>query len=285
MSERVVSFGPHGRLSGVFTEPTFVPRTRGARPALLLWTVGTNHHVGPYRFNVDLARHVASRGFASLRFDISGRGDSEVRRDPLGEMERALDDLREAAAVVARRAGHEALVPIGFCSSVDPAHRLALLDDRVVGACFIEGYSFPTLGFYARYPLRLLDPARWRRAVARNIPDALRGLPYVRRLGHIPLSIAEDDAVYIREYPTPDQLRRDYAAMNRRGKHLLFIYVGKDRNYNHRDQLFTFAGTPGLERVEVDYYPRADHTCFLTEDRLHTVLRIGRWVEAKWASG
>jgi hypothetical protein len=278
VTERVVSFGSRGRLSGIFTEPAAPVGPAAQAPALLLWNVGMNHHVGPYRFNVDLARRAATSGLMSLRFDLSGRGDSELRRDPLGEMERALDDLREASELVTKRSGQRGLLPVGFCSGVDAAHRFALIDDRVVGACFIEGYAYRTPGFYLRYPLRLLERGRWRRAAARNIPGPLRGAPMVRRLGRIPLSAAEDDIVYVREYPSAEQLRRDYALLAAKGKRLLFVYVGNDGSYNHRKQLLAFAGAPDLERcAQIEYLPKADHTFFLPSDRARAVELVVGW--------
>jgi hypothetical protein len=285
VTERVVSFGSFGRLSGVFTEPAAPVRADFQAPALLLWNVGMNHHVGPYRFNVDLARRASRSGLTSLRFDLSGKGDSEVRRDPLGEVERALDDLREAAELIAKRSGQQRVIPVGFCSGVDAAHRLSLVDERVVGACFIEGYAYKTGGFYVRYPLRLLERGRWRRAVAHNIPVPLRGMPLVRRLGRIPLSGADDNVVYVREYPSPEQLRRDYAFLAARGKRMLFIYVGNDGSYNHRKQLLEFAGAPGLEGcVEIDYYKKADHTFYLPSDRARAVERVVGWVVSTFGS-
>ncbi len=80
MRERPVTFGTSGGLMGVLTEPSPSCERRGA-PTLLSWNVGINHRVGPYRILVDLSRDLAARGFASLRFDLSGRGDSEPRRE------------------------------------------------------------------------------------------------------------------------------------------------------------------------------------------------------------
>jgi hypothetical protein len=177
------------------------------------------------------------------------------------------------------------VIPVGFCSGVDTAHRLALADERVSGVCFIEGYVYRTRGFYVRYPLRLFEPARWRRAVARNIPQPLRGAPLVRRLGRIPLSAADDDIVYLREYPSPGQIRGDYASMIACGKRLFFVYVGKDSSYNHANQLLEFAGTPELQRhAEIEYYPRADHTFYLPDDRRRLVQRICVWVDRTFGS-
>ncbi|HHO68021.1 MAG TPA: alpha/beta hydrolase, partial [Gammaproteobacteria bacterium] len=73
MKERVVTFGPERNLVGVLTQPDQV---RPDLPVLVFLNAGLLHRVGPYRMHVDLARQLAARGYASLRFDLSGRGDS-----------------------------------------------------------------------------------------------------------------------------------------------------------------------------------------------------------------
>jgi hypothetical protein len=167
------------------------------------------------------------------------------------------------AAATSRRG--PPLVVLGFCSSVDAAHRIALDDERVRGACFVEGYAHPTLGFHVRRPLRALQPARWRRLLAR-----------------IPLAVPGDAEMYARRYPPPWQLRREYASLVARGTRMLFIFAG-DGRYNHREQLFEFGCHP-RHRAEIDleYYPRADHTFFRVEDRAKVVSRIGEWMQQRF---
>lgn len=270
MIERALSFGPNGRLSGVLTTPKTSPRG----PAVLLWNVGVNHHVGPYRIYVDLARRLASIGVASLRFDVSGLGDSDVRRDAVPELQRALDDLGFACDVVKARTGIERVVPVGFCSSVDAAHAFAAKDARAVGACFIEGYAFRTRGFWTRYPLRFLSAPRWRRTIA------LRG---PRRLRELIVGAAEgpmwgEDQIYVREYPTPAELRRDYASMLGRGARLLFLYVGGDSSFNHEGQLREVIGDLA-DRVTLRFEPHADHTFFRVDHRRRAVEHVTLWIQ------
>lgn len=88
---KAFTFGSHGGLVGVVCEPDAGPRPDV--PAVLLFNVGLNHRVGPGRLNVDLARRLAHSGYATLRFDLSGLGDSEPRDDPRSEGDRAVVDL------------------------------------------------------------------------------------------------------------------------------------------------------------------------------------------------
>jgi hypothetical protein len=277
VTERAVSFAAGGRLSGVVCEPP-AGQARAGAPAIVSCNVGVTHHVGPYRFYVDLARALALRGFTSLRFDLSGLGNSAVRKDALGDRERALDDLLEAMNYLQSRHGQTWFAPVGFCSGVDAAHRAALVHERVRGVCFIEGYAYRTRGFYLRYPARYADISRWRRFACRNMPSSLREVPGFRRLGQYADAFTQEDEVFVRNYPTRIELKRDYEAMSARGTSQLFVYVGGDSPFNHERQFLEFTG---LEEIgptrEVVYLPKADHTFFLADDRRHVVDLVASW--------
>jgi hypothetical protein len=277
MIERAVVFGPDAGIVGIVTEPDPTDAIPGT-PALLMWNVGVQHRVGPYRIHVDFARQLARRGFTSLRFDLSGMGDSEVRQQSQLDHERALMDLREAMAFLEKRKGIRAFVPIGFCSSVDAAHSLSLQDNRVVGVCFLEGYAFRTRGFWMRYPLRLANLHRWRRVFWRIGPRLKR----LKRAAEATLSAghrAPEETVFTRPYPTQAQFGSDVRHLASSGKRLLFVYVGGDTDFNYRGQLAEMAGVESFEgAVEIVYYSDADHTFFRVADRERVVARVCDWV-------
>ncbi len=290
MTERALTFGSDGRLVGVLTEPdATVAKAKGA-PAVLLWNVGVNHHVGPHRSYVDLARGLAADGITSLRFDLSGLGDSSVRRDAVPEAKRAFDDLTEAAALLEKRTGIRALLPVGFCSSIDSAHAFALKDPRVVGACFLEGYAYRTRGFYARYPMRLLSRERWRRFAAERLPGILREAGEGARgaiggVEHEKAALRE--SIYVREYPEPRQLRADYEAMVARGMRMLCVFTGGDSSFNHIGQFDEMLGTRSIRasgKVDVEYYPDVDHTFFRVAHRERVIARIRAWVRQRFVN-
>ncbi len=273
--ERAMSFGPGSRLAGVLTEP----RAGSRGPAALLWNVGVNHHVGPYRVYVDLARQLALSGFSSLRFDASGLGDSEVRRDATSETDRAIADLGDACELIKKRTSIDRVVPVGFCSSVDAAHVFASNDDRVAGAIFVEGYTFRTGGFWLRYGRRVFERARWRRLIAHRAPSPVRRMI----MGNLTLEGWGEDEIYVREYPTPDRLRDDYRAMLARGRKLMFVYVGGDGNFNHASQLGKMLHAPDLGgQATVVFMRDADHTFFRTDHRRVLVDHVSRWFAARF---
>ena len=275
MIERAVHFGPADSLIGVLTEPAPERRVAGA-PAVLLWNVGLNHRVGPFRAYVDLARRLAEQGFASLRFDASGLGDSEPRRDAATERERAWLDLRDAMALCEMRLGIREVVLVGFCSSVDAAHQVALRDPRVAGVVYFEGYAWRTPGFWLRYPKRFLSPARWERLARHYLPGIFP------TAGGPPGG--EREQVFLREYPTPAQLRSDARALITRGAKLLFVHVGNDTDYGYRDQIFAMLGNDLRGKIDVEFYPEADHTFFRPEDRRRAIEKVSSWMATRFAA-
>jgi hypothetical protein len=277
MSERAVTFGARNELVGILSVP-LAPATSADRPAILTWNVGINHRVGPFRIYVDLARRIAASGFTSLRFDVSGRGDSEARREAVSDAEREALDVRDAMDFVTRRTGVSSFVLIGFCSSVDAAHRVSVADPRVVGAIQLEGYAYRTRGFRLRLPLRLLSARRWERYLKHRLSGLLPGLGG----GYAQLSVRE--TVYKRDYPDWAQFTRDLEALVARGVGLLFVYVGGDTDYNHRAQFFKMFGSARLSaaNIAVDYYPNSDHTFFGVGARRAIVERVDGWLNERF---
>jgi pimeloyl-ACP methyl ester carboxylesterase len=265
--ERIVRFGPDACLVGIATEPS------GPKldvPPVLLWNVGINHHIGPYRVFVDLARALAHAGIRSFRFDISGMGDSQPSKgDKRSDKERGLGDIQSAIDVILRQTGQKKVILVGFCSSVDGAHQVAVRDERVAGVVYLEGYYFKTLGYYLRYPRRLFSVDRWARFV-RNRAERWqsRGRP---------LS-APAPRVFVRDYPTPESLDRDLNQLAGRGVKMLFLYVEGDSKYVYREQLFEFLGNRNLlGKIELEFWPEADHTFYLSGDRSRVVERVVRF--------
>ncbi len=279
MIERVLSFGAHADQVGILSLPDPLPQDD--RPALVLWNVGVNHRVGPFRVYVDLARKAASLGFVVLRFDASGMGDSEVRREALSDVDRENRDVMDALDVVTRRTGKTRFIIVGFCSSVDAAHRVSVLDERVVGVVHVEGYSFPTDGYRKRVPLKLLSAERWRRLLwnqRQKLGKRLRG----EAVGG-----AGAPSVFKRDYPTWPKFTGDVAALTKRGVQLHLAYVGSDTTFNHAEQFFEMFGSPELDRTKVDiaYYPTSDHTFFGVQDRTQLIDRLTGWMTQRFVGG
>ncbi len=108
MHERVVRFGPDKRLIGILTEPR---AGSGDRPGTLLLNSGLVHRIGASRMHVHMARALVKEGMTSLRFDFSGIGDSEPRRDGLTFEQAAVQEIRDAMDLLAPHPGDRSIHP------------------------------------------------------------------------------------------------------------------------------------------------------------------------------
>jgi len=116
--ERAVSFESTGKmLRGVLALP------EGERPpergAVLLHGWGT-YRIGPHAMLVKLARELASRGAAALRFDLRGRGESGGRYAQTG-LDEMINDAVRAAAFLRKECGASRIVAAGLCSGANVA--------------------------------------------------------------------------------------------------------------------------------------------------------------------
>ena len=270
MREQAIVFGGHRHLIGVVTWPDAAP---GPAPrAAVMSNVGTHHRVGPFRLYVELARQLAADGFVVLRFDLSGHGDSDSRPDTLDVGASMSLDVGDAMHWLSERAGAESFVLVGLCSGVDSVHAVSLADERVRGAVFIDGYTYPTAGFRIRHWIfRQLSFERWKRFVQR----------WSRRLRapNTSSSVQTPTHVYTRIIPTRDEFRRDVAAMVARRMRMLFVYTGSVHfHYNARNQLFEQLGSAAIrDGIDVAYIPEADHLLSKAAHRQQLLTLIRTW--------
>ena len=268
MKERAIVFGAHGGLVGILTEPAC---EQPVRTAVIVSNIGMHHRVGPFRLYVELARRLAASSVPVLRFDLAGMGDSEPRHDAATPSERAMRDMNDAMQLLTETVGAETFIVIGLCSGVDSSHAAAARDPRVIAAAFIDGYSYPSLGFYVRrFSISLLQAARWKRFFRRHLGT------------EEPIQFGDDlPQVFVRDYPTRDKFRQDVVTMTRRGLRLLFVFSGGVfYRFNSPRQFFEMLGARiQSDRIEVDTMYSADHVFTSVEKRNALVDRLDQWVQ------
>jgi pimeloyl-ACP methyl ester carboxylesterase len=130
-SEDAVVFGPGRRLVGIATSPA---KSGGGAldTGVILFNAGVVHRVGPNRLYVTLARRLSEFGFAVLRFDHSGIGDSLPRHDDLSFEQSSVAEGLDAMNWLAAEHGCDKFVLIGLCSGTLTAFKAAQADPRVV---------------------------------------------------------------------------------------------------------------------------------------------------------
>lgn len=154
-----------------------------ARRAVLVVVGGPQYRVGSHRQFVLLARSLAAQGYACLRFDVRGMGDSA---GPARTFEDTGDDI--AAAIDAFQAAVPAVQEVviwGLCDAASAALFYAGRDQRVTGLVLLnpwartaDGLANATLKHY--YLDRLLQPALWKKISAGQFEFGAAARSFVR---------------------------------------------------------------------------------------------------------
>ena len=146
MKEHAVVFGRDRSLVGVMTENgTGNVSANDNITGVLLLTAGLDHHVGPNRIYVKLARRLAAMGCVVFRFGFSGTGDSGPRRDKLPASQSVIDETQLAMDYLERLMGVKWFILIGLCSGAIAAFRVAVADSRVRGAVLLNPQALSTV--------------------------------------------------------------------------------------------------------------------------------------------
>ena len=171
VEETTCRFGADGQLFGMLARASRDP----SQPAILMFNGGPVHHVGPNRLYVTLARSLAAMGFACLRFDLEGLGDSVLRtpgRENHPYPDHATADA-QAAIEFLRAQGYRRFIALGLCSGAHAAFHAGLqfpgdVEDLILinpwAFYWKEGMSLDVGAKIAdakAYKKSMRDPSRW----------------------------------------------------------------------------------------------------------------------------
>ena len=137
VDEHAILLGRHRSLVAVVT-PATDHEPHGNLLGALLLNAGVVHRIGPNRMSVRIARVLAAAGVTSVRFDLSGLGDSPPRRDRLSFADAAVEDTQDVMSQLEQTYGVRRFVLIGLCSGGAVSFKTALADERVVGMVLIN---------------------------------------------------------------------------------------------------------------------------------------------------
>lgn len=270
LRDKALAFGPQEELFGVLTTPDEV---QADLPAVVMPNAGLLHHVGPHRLHVDLARRLAASGSTSLRFDLSGIGESGSGGGAL-HTERSMRDLQAAMDAVEHETGIARFVIVGLCAGAFYARRVATEDERVVGCVLIDGYACPTPKYHVRrYADFALHFNRWARFALRRR----------RRKANSPI----DESAQLVPYQFEEVTREDFAAdletLLARQMDLLFVYTGGGpQPFNYLGQLEDAFPELDLTSATVRMFRSADHTFSLGVHRTELMNAISDWLGSRF---
>lgn len=281
ISERVFRFGDTDHLVGILTQPERSARV-GDAPAAIFLNSGIIHRVGASRLHVQVARRLAADGFTSLRFDFSGIGDSEPRRDALRFEESAVREVQAAMDKLEEVTGRSRFTLAGLCSGADMAHEAGVVDSRVVALAQLDPYAYRTPKWFLRYygprAVRLgvwtnAVRVRWKEFLDRRRQDE----------GEEAASSMFVAPEYRRVFPPKAEVERGIATMADRGVHFFVCFTGHEKHFLYPEQYAeSYGGVDFEDRLTVHYFPKADHTFTGLRWQRRIVREIGAWYQARF---
>lgn len=269
MNERGIQFGSSGELIGTVTEAEPTAR-RADGLGLLLLNAGLVHRVGPHRINVKLARLAAKHGIPSIRFDLSGRGDSGAGERGVGFRAQAVSDIGAALSALQARTGTRRYMLFGICSGGDDGVAAAAREPKIVSLVVLDPYVFPTI--------------RWR---ARALVSRLRkfgilgGIAYWRDM-RVAESSLGGKAIesFGREIPPIDDFVGLMRALRARGVAIRLVYSGSTVDRRDFDaQCRMLLGRTGLAgSVKAELLPDVDHVITSLGAQQRVLQRFETWL-------
>lgn len=285
MKEQVITLGESRNLVGILCDPA--PDDVDVElPTILLFNAGMVHRVGPFRLNTLLARKLAEAGYSSLRFDLAGIGDSELESTGLTQDEQMLFDVGLVIEYLQESKQVDKVVMIGLCTGADNVHKAAAAYTNVVGAIFLDGYSFPTTRFvYNRLKPVLSDPARLARAVYNRL-GKLKSRILKKFFGVSGDRVDEPDNLFVWELPPKLETKQELLKLVERKVALCYIYTsGSYYTYNYENQFReSFKEIDFASLLTEHYFPQMDHTYILSQDRDELMHCINDWLDKTCSS-
>lgn len=264
-NETVVVFGDYSHLVGVVARPESVESLDTF--AVLIITAGMLPSSGPFRLHVDLAGSLVNESILSLRFDLSGIGESFAVGTCGSSLERAANEISAAVDYLSENYGITQVALFGLCSGADDALYAALQDKRIVGLFCVDGCGYRTAKFYVyrclqNYLPKLLSPKAWGNRIRRKIASRQT----------VPESL--QPGFDVREFPDRDTAASQLSELIERGLAMHFHYTGGVGQYYNYEQQFAemFYGTElasndRLNKISTSFAPWSDHVAFLTGHR------------------
>ena len=273
--EDAAVFGPEANLVGVHCSTQM--SDADDRFAALMITPGMLPSSGPYRLHVKLARRLAAIGISSLRFDLSGIGESLAVGTVGSSLDRAASEISSAIDFLHETQGIERVALFGLCSGADDALYAAQKDNRITGVFSVDGLGYRT----PRY--------RWHRITRNYLPKLASKRAWTNRVRRLLGKIeAVPDTLRtgsdIREFPDRITAAQQLTELVHRGVTMHFHYTGGVTDYyNHAEQfkeMFqgTVLGKSGaIDQITTSYHQESDHVSFLIEHREDLIQMATDW--------
>ena len=279
MIETVYNFGKENVLCGMLTTPEHISKMNSS-PCFILLNAGLVNQAGPFRLHVELSRELAKHNFYTLRFDLSGIGDSLKHRDSRPHEQQMAGDITDTLNFVTEKTGIQTFVLMGICTGADNTHKATLADSRVIGAIMIDGYVYKTSGYYVRhFAPRILDPKVGVRWIKRTLAPKSLAKSYHNIISSLEKKFAKEKEVYYWDLPPKETTMSDLKKFVDRQVNQLYIFTNNwGWSFNHKNQLQEMYNPVDFKGLATCvYFDKADHIYTLNSDRKNLINTICHW--------
>jgi hypothetical protein len=280
MSEQTLILGAENHLIATLTPAE--GSASGPPPYIAVLTnSGVIPRSGPHRMNVHLARRFARIGIPSIRFDMSGLGDSHRSSGTLPVLQQWVADTRSVMDTAQGRFACNRFFMVGFCSGAEVAHLVALEDDRLRGAVLWDLYAYPTFQSRLRtlaYRLRRAGPA----GVVKKVVARLKSITQ----GGAEKTAGEARAVEVSLVPPmPEYAQRLNTLVDKEVALLVAFCGGEPEWFNHAGQFRAMLGSAAfVDKIAFRYLESSDHLITRREAQLNFTDMVVDWLQERLLS-
>jgi len=245
------------------------PGQRVGTVGLLLLNAGIIHRIGPHRINVRLAREVATMGIPSLRFDLSGRGDSLPAAPGLRYDEQAARDVCHAVATLCSEGQCDRVILFGICSGADNGFAAAMLESRIASLVMFDPPIFPNLRWRVRIWMSKFRKYGLRAGFARLLA--------IRKTW---VTESKTDS-YGRDVPPVPEYVARLRSVADRGASIRLVYSGSTcdaTDYEAQRRIILGAEPREAERIHTEFLPDIDHVVSTREAQELLLSRMRAWI-------
>lgn len=245
------------------------------RPAVVFLSAGLLRSQGPNRLYVETARALQKAGFSSLRFDLSGVGDSLPRAGRGSISDKTVAEVQDVLDAISAQKGIQRFVLMGLCSGAHDSVDIAVQDKRVVGLVSIDGYSLKSRKYWLHWCYRLVLPRLMQKTVWLKLLRKLSGpTPKAE-------SSEQTETLYLDSKSPQLILERLQTLLENNVSTFCLFTGGVIQQYSYEGQLAD--ADPALrnsDKLSEMYLPQADHLFLFEEDRIKTIRSVVKHVSA-----
>ena len=275
ISEQAVLFGSRNSLVGIVTKG--VSAAPADCPAVVILNTGIVHRVGHHRMFVTMSRALAAAGYAVLRFDFSGIGDSDSRDDGLSPEDACMADIKDALDWLERDLKASHMILIGLCSGADNAVLYGHTDPRILGLVLMDPSIPTTMRYYVdNVAQRLARMQSWFNVLSgrsRTVRMFMRLMLSTMQPGWKAGRYGLQARIFRRT------IERHYQSLVDNRVEILAIFTEETSRQTYREQMIEALPNVSFgDRLKLEFFPGSDHTFLLEADRSRVIQLILQWV-------